>query len=315
MYNYAQHLTERNRILAAMACVTFFTFTFFVSARAQEPTAEVRRILNDDSIRYEQKKEQFVELGKPAVPALVHRLGTGDNTTRFLAVEALGRIKDKRATLPLLSSLGSDNAHAILPALLTIADPRAEPTFMRIMTSQAESMTNRLWAAQGLIRFGSVTARRKAGSFVLDKEALREAHEGLESKNKTQFPSVLWGDVLLELGSDAALRTAARLLGGGPIPPHAIRLIDGFSALDKPSEAVIDGLFAAAGNSGEMHVRCAAIEALIGYGDLVSKEQLLQSIEGSKQLAEGWGTYPERLGELRARVMSGDSDESETPVE
>ena len=122
MYYHFPHVACKNGILIALAYAALLTLSPFSPARAQAIETEVRAILIDDSIRYEEKRERFVELGKPAVPALVHHLIHGDRTTRFIVIGALGRIKDKRATLPLMSALEGDNAHVVLPALVEISD-------------------------------------------------------------------------------------------------------------------------------------------------------------------------------------------------
>lgn len=316
MYYHFPHSACKNGILVTMAYAALLTLSPFSPAQAQAIEAEVRAILIDDSIRYEEKSERFVELGKPAVPALVYHLRNGDRTTRFIVIGALGRIRDKRATLPLMSALEGDNAHIVLQALVEISDARSEAMFMRIMTSQTEPITYRLLAAQGLIRLGAGTSQSKAANFVLDRETLERAYRGPGDQNMGPFPDELWSDVLLELGSVEALAKAAWLLTATPLPHEAFRLVRALSALDKPTEAVIDALLSTAENiSGEVEVRCAAIEALIGYGDLVSKERLLQCIDAvmpdAKTLYHPF--YVERLSKLRARVMNNGNEELEAP--
>jgi hypothetical protein len=72
--------------------------------------------------------------GAPAVPRLCEEVATGSPTSARLAVEALGRLADRRATGALVAIIerGTGPTVAALEALARLADPAAVPALVRV---------------------------------------------------------------------------------------------------------------------------------------------------------------------------------------
>jgi hypothetical protein len=181
------------------------------------------------------------------------------------------------------------------------------------MTSDAERVVCRILAAQGLARFGSETAKSSASAFLFDKEALMRVHEGQICENNYRFPYIAWGEALIELGSDEALQRVVDMVNGGGLCSEQVDLIKMLAAVREPPEVVIDGLFKTSANEAhETNVRFVALDALIGYGDHVSRARLLQGIEAARPAAEQMDEhYVGWLNRLKAKAMKDGGDGAE----
>ena len=81
-------------------------------------------------------EDSLVEIGPEAVDPLVQRLEDPNETIRYYAAEALGRLKDKRATDALVRHL-KDREPSVVWGVTTslgkIGDPRAIPALMKLL--------------------------------------------------------------------------------------------------------------------------------------------------------------------------------------
>jgi HEAT repeat protein len=83
-----------------------------------------------------QEADELAKIGKPAVEKLIAALKDDDWGVRRMAVNALGKIKDRRAVEPLIDTLKDTNAfvrHDVVNALGNIGDSRAvEPLIIAL---------------------------------------------------------------------------------------------------------------------------------------------------------------------------------------
>lgn len=96
--------------------------------------------------------DALVDIGAPAVEPLCKALRNKDENVRRLAAEALGRLGDKRAVLPLCAALEGSTRHAAARALGRIGDPRAVEPLCQVLRETAWTFDNT--AAQALAEIG-----------------------------------------------------------------------------------------------------------------------------------------------------------------
>jgi len=129
--------------------------------------------------------------GKAVVPRLLQVLEEGPDSNRYIAVQLLGKIGDKRATEPLISVLEKETEAALreeaAEALGKLGDERAIEPLLRAL-EQDELMAVRVEAVRGLanLRFrepGPLVAALEDWAPDVRKEALlglvRQQYEGL----------------------------------------------------------------------------------------------------------------------------------------
>lgn len=116
----------------------------------------------------------LAKLGKPAVPYLIEKLNAYEHP--FLIVEALGRIGDRNAVLPLVAFLKKHDLtkkqdilliKAILKTLGDLLDPRPEIYILEILRDEKTLTEIRLYAATTLAKIGSEQSKEEASIFIM----------------------------------------------------------------------------------------------------------------------------------------------------
>lgn len=169
--------TDRRARLSLLLAVSLTCLVTCQTAQAQDIQFEIERILATPQSRDGQHLERLVGLGPAAVPILVTKLNT--HMHPMVIIQALGRIGDERATLPLLNLLnamepfsptpGEFHARRIsaIAALREIGDWRAESLLRLIFFDEEVHRGTRLAAATALARFASPRLKGQARSFIL----------------------------------------------------------------------------------------------------------------------------------------------------
>jgi HEAT repeat protein len=156
-----------------------FSFSLFAKADSQI-AAKVDQILAEANIHdIRPVAKALAKLGKPAVPYLIEKLNTYKHPA--LIVEALGRMGDRDAVLPLIDFLKKQNLteqqdilliKAILKTLSDLGDPRAESALLEIFRNEKNLPAIRLYAATSLAKIGSQQSKEEASNFILKSPLL-----------------------------------------------------------------------------------------------------------------------------------------------
>jgi HEAT repeat protein len=138
-----------------------------IAERLQLSQAKVETYLDD---RYQLPDSQslgrlpvdvLAKAGKPAVKPLIADLSADDPLVRRQAVDALGRIGDRRAVVPLIETLRDGDSlvrgHAV-EALGRLKDPRAVAPLIVILRSKEQPPHVRMSAAEALGTIGDPSA-------------------------------------------------------------------------------------------------------------------------------------------------------------
>jgi hypothetical protein len=165
-------------------CLTLLLTCCLLSLFAADDTkiaSQVDQILAEANIHAPRPvAKALAKLGKPAVPYLIEKLNTYKHPS--LIVEALGRIGDQNATLPLVYFLKKHDLtdkkdilliKAMLKTLAELKDPRAEPELLEILRDEKNLPDVRLYAATNLVKIGSEKSRQEASAFIMNSPLLR----------------------------------------------------------------------------------------------------------------------------------------------
>ena len=123
--------------------------------------------------------EVLAKAGKPAVKPLIGALSSDDPLVRRQAVDALGRIGDRRAVEPLIGTLKDRDSlirSQAVQALGRIKDPQAVTPLAAVLSSKEQQSHVRMSAAEAL---GAIGDPRAVEPLIL---ALRDEHWGVRSR-------------------------------------------------------------------------------------------------------------------------------------
>jgi len=123
--------------------------------------------------------EVLAKAGKPAVKPLIGALTADDPLVRRQAVDALGRIGDRRAVEPLIGTLKDRDSlirSQAVQALGRIKDPQAVAPLVAVLNSKEQQSHVRMSAAEAL---GAIGDPRAVEPLIL---ALRDEHWGVRSR-------------------------------------------------------------------------------------------------------------------------------------
>ncbi|MGH9805235.1 MAG: hypothetical protein ACRD4D_08675 [Candidatus Acidiferrales bacterium] len=255
---------------------------------AQDMQAEVERILRTPQSRPGQHLARLVELGQPAVPALLEKLRTASHP--MVIVQALGRLGDPRATLPLVELLNRTEPFArqagefqaqrliLLAALRELGDPRAEPLLRLILLDDRVEMATRLAAATALARLGSPETKAAAASFILEvAEATRRGEYGnLHVSGPFRLTDL--DQALFEVGTPETQSLLARRLLESGLAHEELALVE-LLARRPDAGAVAALLEFCQRTGGELYARLQAAKALVKLGGDHPDVLLLSALE------------------------------------
>jgi HEAT repeat protein len=269
--------------------VLCFSPLLVLSPTAQDKSTEVQveEVLVSVQSYSGQMTDRLVELGKPAVPAMCQKL----DTVKFpmTIVNALARIKDPRATLPLLEFLSTREPFSpeedtvnifIVDALKEIGDVRAEKKLADIMTSEPTNMRFRLCAAGALARFGSPSVKEQARIFIMSAYAERSKY--IRSSLDHDF---LYQDIyvaLCEVGTDKALDIVLNVLGADSMP-YQKRAILKYLPKREDEKIVATLLEVSANEDDEVPIRLKALDILMTFESKVSTAALRNRLDDLEQ--------------------------------
>ncbi len=102
--------------------------------------------------------ESLVEIGEPAVPALINALRDTNLYVRQYSVEVLGRIKDQRAVDPLINALKDADypevQYSLTKALGELGNPKAIEPLMWVVHNKFYYFVDIRGAAEALVKIG-----------------------------------------------------------------------------------------------------------------------------------------------------------------
>jgi HEAT repeat protein len=257
------------------------------TAQDKSTKVQVEEVLVSVQSYSGQMTDRLVELGKPAVPAMCQKL----DTVKFpvTIVNALARIKDPRATLPLLEFLSTREPFSpeedtvnifIVDALKEIGDVRAEKKLADIMTSEPTNMRFRLCAAGALARFGSPSVKEQARTFIMSAYAERSKY--IRSSLDHDF---LYQDIyvaLCEVGTDEALDIVLNVLGADSMP-YQKRAILKYLPKREDEKIVATLLEVSANEDDEVPIRLKALDILMKFESKVSTAALRNRLDDLEQ--------------------------------
>ena len=269
--------------------VVCLSLLFVISATTQDKSmeAEVEEVLVSVQSYSGQMTDRLVELGKPAVPAMCQKL----DTVKFpvTIVNALARIKDPRATLPLLEFLSTREPFSpeentvniiIVDALKEIGDVLAEEMLGDIMTSESTNMRFRLCAAGALARFGSPSVKEQARTFIMSAYAERSKY--IRSLLDHDF---LYQDIyvaLCEVGTNEALDTVLNVLRADAMPYQKMAILK-YLPKREDEKIVATLLEVSANEADEVHIRLKALDILMTFESKVSIADLRTRLDKLNQ--------------------------------
>ena len=165
------------RTFGLAVILTCFVLSLFAS---DQIASRVDQILAEANIHDPRPvAKSLAKLGKPAVPYLIQKLNSYSHPD--LIVEALGRIGDKNAVLPLLAFLNKQDltvkkdillTKSILKTLTELNDPSAEAPLLAILRNEKNLTEVRLYAATTLSKIGSGKSNGEASDFILNSPLL-----------------------------------------------------------------------------------------------------------------------------------------------
>jgi hypothetical protein len=221
--------------------------------------------------------EELIEIGRPAVPALLKALDSPETYSRVWAIGALGAIPDPRSKEPLLEAF-SDPKPVVRQIVAWhtrkyLKDPRFEEATLKLLEDPVAEV--RQWAARALSQ-RKPTALDNWVRKRLKSEDPKTRREALESVKQALPPEKLDG-VMLEL------------LENSPDTPHRVEALQ--RLMERPErkvetiEILIGWLEALPGHWSEehraklRHTAALAVDRLAGkpFGDTTPSAQDPQS--------------------------------------
>lgn len=236
-------------------------------------TREVDQILAEANIHESRTvAKALAKLGKPAVPYLIEKLNAYPHPS--LIVEALGRIGDRNAVLPLIDLLKQQNLtvkqdilliKAVLKTLTDLDDPRSEPVLLEILQSEKNLAAIRLYAATALAKIGSEQSKLEANNFIMKSPLL----------SRDKISPIDLDTAYFELGTKEAMDRLVESLQRG-LGYEQLFIVDLLAERITPE--VNEILLKVSENKQYFpDVRLRAAEALVKRKD-VSKERLLNAL-------------------------------------
>jgi len=263
-----------------------------LGASAQDIRIEVEGILATPQSHSGEMVDKLAELGKPAVPTLLEKLDTF--STPMVLVQALGRIGDERATLPLLALLNKLDPFApdagehhfqrlmVIAALREIGDERAEPLLHLILGDEKASIGTRLAAATALARFGSADAGEEAQSFILtlEKETRGGAYRHLHTGGA--FSAIELDQALAELGTEESQAILVQRLMTSGLANEELAIIHLLARKSSPSVAEAMLEYAERGDR-EPYIRLKAVRALVDLGEFADWDRIRMALQDIRE--------------------------------
>lgn len=124
----------------------------------QEIDDLINGLSTDNQMDIIDARNELIEIGKPAVPALLAALDKSKYETKFLICEILGGIRDERAVQPLVKLLQEKDEHAASIAsaaarsLRSFADNSVIPFLMKTVTSADVALRYESIKSLGILR-------------------------------------------------------------------------------------------------------------------------------------------------------------------
>ena len=252
-----------------LTCCSLFVF----ATENTEIALKVDQILAEANIHESRGvAKALAKLGKRAVPHLIEKLNSYKHPS--LIVEALGRIGDRNAVLPLVDFLKKHNLtekqeilliKATLKTLADLKDPRPEAELLEILRNEKNLTAVRLYAATTLASIGSEQARLEASNFIMNSPLLSAGKISPVDLDTAYF----------ELGTKEAMHRLVEALQSG-LGYEQLFIVDLFAERITPE--VNEILLKVSENKKHFpEVRLRAIETLVTRKD-VSKERLLEAL-------------------------------------
>lgn len=252
--------------------------------QAPDVPTQVGQILASHQSRSGQIQDLLVQLGRPAVPILLEKLDTF--AFPMVIVQALGRLGDDRATIPLLNLLNRMEPFArtegqfyaqrliVIAALREIGDTRAEPLLRQMFLEEQIFIGTKLAAATALARLGSADIKQQARDFILEIE--RDARAGKYGSLHVAGPfrPADLDQALFEVGTDESRTILMDRLLQSQIADEELTIINLLARTPSPAVAAALLTFCEKRNA-EPYVQFQAAKSLAGLGVTFPRLRLL----------------------------------------
>jgi HEAT repeat protein len=256
--------------------------------------------------------EALTELGPDCVPAILSRLetvGVDEPDAHWLA--ALGAIGDTRATLPLLTRLGtltplddpegelSVEARLVIDALREIGDPLAASAMRHILHYERASPMIRVAAAHALLVVGDSDDQVAAEDYLFSVD-------NMTSSNGVPYSEQQLARAIAAINTEKSRVTLAERLSILPLSCDQEVVVDLLAAT--MGEVEIAALLQVVEDREQMrfewHVQMKALDALLQHYEKHPSDNLKASLLAAIGEMENptWGTYKDLVIKARATL-------------